>query len=421
MNDLHILINKYIQDPTNDQNNYDLARYYHNIGQTASAVSYYIRTAERTNTTLLQYECLLLAAKCFEQQGTRAFSVIGLLMHAVSLMPKRPEAYWALSKFYEIDKADGNWFRCYMMSSIALEVCDFDSPSISPDLDYKGKYCLLFQKALSAWWCGLCDNARDLFKDLLANYPLDTVHRTAVINNLQKMGGLTSTQGLIQYDKTKLDRLKFYFDGVDAIEKNYSESYQDMFVLSVLDGKRNGTYLEIGAGNTFYGNNTALLEQNYNWTGVALDIDEGFVLAHKKERRNPCLLKDATLIDYNKFLSGLNFPKEIDYLQIDCDPPEVTYNILLQIPFDSYKFAVITYEHDYYCDETKSYREKSRKYLESYGYVLLAGNIAPDEWRAYEDWYVHPDLVRQSVIEDMKQTYLDVVKAEDYMLRKKKI
>jgi hypothetical protein len=39
--------------------------------------------------------------------------------------------------------------------------------------------------------------------------------------------------------------------------------------------------------------------------------------------------------------------KKRDYLQLDCDPPSVTYDILTKIPFDEHKFAVITYEHDH--------------------------------------------------------------------------
>lgn len=416
MNDLIELINKYIADPVNAENNFALARYYHNIGQTASAVSYYIRTAERTDDVLLQYECLLLAAKCFEKQGTRAFSVTGLLMHAVSLMPRRPEAYFEISKFYEMEKTDGNWFRCYMMASIGVEVSDFNCEPLRTDINFKGKYCLLFQKALSAWWCGLCDQSRDLFRELLSNYVLDDHHRTAVFNNLQKMNGFQTNTGLTLYDKTKFNKLKIKFTDSDKIEKNYSESYQDMFVLTMLNGKKNGTYLEIGAGNTFYGNNTALLEQNYNWTGVALDIDERFVEAHKKERKNMCLLKDATIIDYDKFLNGLGFSNDIDYLQIDCDPPSITYQILLQIPFEKYKFAVVTYEHDFYCDETKSYQEKSKKYLESYGYVRVVNNIAPDDYRSYEDWWVHPDLVDKNIIDLMTNISDKTKKAEKYML-----
>jgi tetratricopeptide (TPR) repeat protein len=190
MTELHTLINSYINDPASAENNFALGQYYYNIGQTASAVSYFIRTAERTTDDLLKYECLILAAKCLEQQGTRAFSVQGMLMHAVSLLPKRPEAYYLMSKFYEWEKVDGNWFRCYMMTSIALNVCDFNVPPLRNNFGFPGKYGMLFQKALSSWWCGLCEDSKALFQDLLENYPLDENHKRVTINNIQYMNGL---------------------------------------------------------------------------------------------------------------------------------------------------------------------------------------------------------------------------------------
>lgn len=411
------LLEKFIHDPADAENNFALALYYNEIGQTASAVSYYIRTAERTDNDLLKYECLIKAARCFELQGTRSFSVKGLLQHAIALIPTRPEAYFFLSRLHEIEQKEGDWFLCYMLSSTGLGVCNFNSPKLRTDVGYPGKYGLLFEKAVSSWWCGLCEESRTLFKDLLINYELDNVHRTAVLNNL-KFFNEFNTKELTLFNKEKHNQLRLKFPNSDKIEKNFAESYQDIFVLTMLNGKRQGTYLEIGAANPFYGNNTALLEQNYEWTGVSLDIDQQFVDAFSRERRNPCLLKDATLIDYEKFLNGLNFPRNIDYLQLDCDPPDVTYKILLSIPFEKYKFAVITYEHDYYCDTSKSFREKSRKYLESFGYVMVVGDIAPNEWRNYEDWWIHPDLIDPTILKNMKITTTVTKKAEDYMLGK---
>ena len=190
MTDLNRLIKNFIEDPASPENNFALGQYYYDIGQTASAVSYFIRTAERTTDDLLKYECLILAAKSLERQGTRSFSVQGMLMHAVSLLPKRPEAYFLMSKFYEWEKADGNWFRCYMMTSIALNVCDFNSTPLRNDIGFPGKYGILFQKALSSWWCGLCEDSKLLFQDLLENYPLDASHKQIILNNLQYINGL---------------------------------------------------------------------------------------------------------------------------------------------------------------------------------------------------------------------------------------
>ena len=409
------LLNNYIQDSDNVKHNLQLALYYDSIGQTAAAISYYIRTAERTDDDLIKYQCLLCVAVCFDKQGMRAFSVKGMLQHAVALMPKRPEAYYLLSKFHEKEKKEGDWFLCYMLSSVGLSVCDFDLPKLTMQVNYPGKYGLLFEKAVSSWWCGLCEESKELFKELLINYDLDDSHRIAVISNLRYFNKF-NTKKITQFNHEKHNALNVKFLGSDKIEQNFSESYQDMFILTMLNGKKNGTYLEIGAGNPYYGNNTALLEKDFGWTGISIDVEQKFVEAFVKERKNLCVLKDATTINYDKFLSGLGIGKDIDYLQLDCDPPEVTYKILLTIPFEQYRFAVITYEHDYYCDESKSFREKSRKYLESFGYVMVVGDIAPDEWRNYEDWWIHPELIDQAVLEKMIFRNSDTKNAEKYML-----
>jgi tetratricopeptide (TPR) repeat protein len=412
------LLYNYVISPEDPENNFILARYYENIGQTATAISYYLRCAERSNDNILQYECLLRASICFDSQGTRGFTVKGLLQHAISILPKRPEAYYLLSRFYEKDEKDGHWIDSYMIASIGQEVCEYDQPPLRTHVDYPGYYAISYQKAVVSWWCGLCDESRDLFKHLHENYQLDEPYKTSVIENLKKLNAYEAPEPFAVYTKEKHSRLKNKFPCSPVIERNFSEAYQDMFVLSMLNGKRNGTYLEIGAGNSFYGNNTALLEQQFDWEGVALDVDENFVKAHNTERKNPCLMKDATTVDYQKFLSGLDFPNEIDYLQLDCDPPSVTYQILLSIPFDTYKFAVITYEHDYYCDESKSFQEKSRKYLESYGYVRVVNNISPDENRPYEDWWVHPDLIDSDILNQMMCIDDTTKKAENYFLNK---
>lgn len=408
------LLHNYIYDPENPEYNFALALYYHKIGQTASAVSYYLRTAERAEDDLLKYECLICGAMCFESQGTRNFTVKGLLLHALSLCPKRPEAYYLMSKFHENENKDGSWNECYTIASIGLEVSNLNPEPLRTSVDYPGEYALLFQKALSSWWCGLCKESRDLFLDLLDNYEMTEEFRQVAINNLKKMN--VEIKPFATYTKDKFDRLKVKFDGAENILENYSEAYQDMFVLTILNGKRNGTYLEIGAGNAFYGNNTALLEKDFDWKGIAFDICEEFVNAHNNERKNTCLLKNALTTNYELLLEGMDFPKNIDYLQLDCDPPEVTYKILLNMPFETHKFAVITYEHDYYCDETKSFQEKSRKYLESYGYVRVVNNISPDTNRPYEDWWVHPELVDHNIISQMMNISDETKKAENYIL-----
>jgi SAM-dependent methyltransferase len=415
--DVNSLLNAYVLSPNDPENNYLLAKYYHNIGQTASAVSYYIRTAERTEDHLLQYECLIQCARCFESQGTRKFTVKGFLQHAVALMPKRPEAYFYLSLFYESQhNNDGRWFDSYTTASIGTEVCEFENlEPLRSSVEFPGKYAVLFQKAHTAWWCGLQEESKNIFLDLYANYDMNEQFTNLTYNNLVYLNAFV-TKKIENYSEKNHKNLRIKFKNSEKIEKNYSESYQDMFVLAANNGKNFGKYVEIGAGNAHYGNNTYLLEKNFGWTGVSFDIQEDFVSAYNNERSNPCIHADATQVDYKKIFKDQKFNNTIDYLQIDCDPPEISYKALLQIPFDEYKFSVITFEHDAYANRQSNIRDLSREYLKSKGYVLVVDNIAPDNYRAYEDWYIHPDLVDESIIEHLKVVNGKTKKAENYML-----
>lgn len=184
---LNDLLISFIHNPNNSENNFLLALYYHSIGQTASALSYYLRTAERTDDKLFQYECLIKASMCFDEQGCRSSTVKGLLQHAVSILPKRPEAYYLLSRFYEKENDIKSWKDSYMIASIGEQVSDFNCKSLRTEINYPGKYGILFQKAVASWWCGLCDESRDIFNDLLNNYELDENHRQAILNNMKRL------------------------------------------------------------------------------------------------------------------------------------------------------------------------------------------------------------------------------------------
>jgi hypothetical protein len=237
-------------------------------------------------------------------------------------------------------------------------------------------------------------------------------YKKIVYNNLKFMSGYVEIP-FDAYDNTKYSKLRYKFPGAETIETNYSEAYQDMFVLTMLKGKREGTFIEVGAGRPFYGNNTALLEKQFGWRGISIDIDDRQVSV---ERKTPFLIKNALEIDYSKIIRELNLGPVVDYLQLDCDPPEITFEILKRIPFDEYKFKVITYEHDYYNTDKKELREESRRYLESKGYELVVNDIAPDEWRNYEDWYVYPDYIDRDILVIMKDRRDIVKKGEDYIL-----
>ena len=388
----------YAHDTENPQLNFDLALWYEKQGQTASAISYFLRAADRSDNLELSYECLLHMADCFDKQSNRSYTVRGLYQHASTILPKRPEAYYLLAKYQEWQT---QYAECYTTCCTALSLCDFNSSPLSTNIGYPGKFGIVFQKAISAYWWGKGDEARKILQDLKNNYELDEIHYKSVGNNLMQLAS-NVPEHQIKYDKSRYEKVKYKFDGLETIDQNYSQIFQDMFILAVLNGKKNGTYLEIGAQQPFYQSNTALLETKFEWKGVSIEIKEDLCKMFKEQRKNTILCQDATQVEYNKLLQKTFDTKVIDYLQVDIEPSKTTFEALLAIPFDEYKFAIVTYEHDHYVDMTNSYRCKSRKYMEMMGYELVVANVSGNDFCPFEDWWVHPDLVDQETIEKFK-------------------
>lgn len=177
---------------------------------------------------------------------------------------------------------------------------------------------------------------------------------------------------------------------------SYSQAKQDLFVLEQTKNKHNGLFLEIG-GNaaTSDGNNTYLLESQYNWNGISIELDSIYNYSWQT-RTAKYFNMNALDFDYEdelKKLCGEN-SNTIDYLSLDLDPPDITYECLMKIPFDKFNFSVITYEHDRYRVGDK-YRNWSRKYLLGLGYTLKVADVrcpGPDLYgnigSEFEDWYI---------------------------------
>jgi hypothetical protein len=205
------------------------------------------------------------------------------------------------------------------------------------------------------------------------------------------------------------ERVKVKFPGLREIRRNYSQCFQDLFVLTMLGGKREGIFFKIGCGDPEYGSNTKLLEE-LGWKGTSIDIDPAVTEKFHAARRSFVVTGDATRLDYDELIQ-----RDFDYLQIDCDPALQSLETLFRIPFEKRRFAVITFEHDGYASPL--IRERSRAYLRSLGYEMIAGDIAPDDYMPFEDWWVHPDLVDWDVIRRMQNLGEEIKRADLYMLR----
>jgi len=203
--------------------------------------------------------------------------------------------------------------------------------------------------------------------------------------------------------------------------KSHSEFRQDIFVLSELNFKQNGFFVEFGACDGIAGSNTWLLEKDFAWKGILAEpnkfyhpdlgkernsfVEHNCVWSHSHEKlifnevthplhnglstieifsesdRWGAIMRQGhhypldtiSLVD---LLEKYQAPREIDYLSIDTEGSE--YEILAHHDFDRFSFHIITCEHNF-----GPTRDKIYNLLSDRGYVRKLENIS-----GVDDWYV---------------------------------
>src|SRR5438132_687242 len=137
------------------------------------------------------------------------------------------------------------------------------------------------------------------------------------------------------------------------MSRTCSQASQDIFALIMLKHKKHGVFVEIGTNDPIYHNNTYVLEKDYGWSGLLIEYEANFASAYQQQRPNSkYIIDDARNINYREFLDNNKFPENIDYLQIDLDVNNrSTLDVLEKLEstvFNKYKFATVTFEHDFY-------------------------------------------------------------------------
>jgi hypothetical protein len=172
----------------------------------------------------------------------------------------------------------------------------------------------------------------------------------------------------------------------------------DQFALAVLKNKREGYYVELGSADPINGSTSYQLEHDYDWKGVSFELNEAHADRFNKIRTNPALCEDAIKFNYTKYFEENNFPKQIDYLQVDIDTgysagaralgnPASSLHGLIALPLNTYRFSVISFEHDALLNyRYNSIRDAQREILDSLGYALV-------QRHAHEDWWVDPEVI----------------------------
>jgi hypothetical protein len=229
--------------------------------------------------------------------------------------------------------------------------------------------------------------------------------------------------------------------GIDAdVLLNWSNSQagQDLFVICLMQGKRQGRWLELGAGMPKGCNNTYLLEKHFDWSGNSIElltptwsdsrkrwrifyknvkdcfngqhpsdwiddpedlqmlpqhIQDDFVNIHgyhtimADTSDHPNILLPEN--DWSIQRPNANFivadaarvdysklTGPYDYLQVDIDHAHDSLKCL-QSAVVNHEFAVVTFEHDYFrfTLENDYCRSESRKIMHDHGYMLLANDV----------------------------------------------
>jgi len=411
---------EYVSNIDVPKSNFDIAKEYFDAGHYASSLSFFLRSAELNQLKPLHYQdrnqtynALIYVALSLGNMGRRRASQKTAILNAIAYDCDRWEGYYFLSQWFEVEQ---DYTSCYTNAIIANSLYN----EILNSFDIH-RYQIEFQIAFSAWWVGKFKDSRDGFFRLANTYGMgmSETYRELVQNNITRLG---SGDRFLSYTKDKHESLVHKFEGSETIERNYSQTYQDLFVLLISNGKKEGLYLEIGSADPVYGSNTKLLESQFGWKGVGIEILQEEVDKHNAQRTNPVICKNALEVDYNQILATMTKGDSkvfIDYLQVDCEPPKVSFEILQMIPWDKYKFGVVTFEHDYYADLSKSIREASRRFMKSKGYILAVGNVSMNDDCPYEDWWVHPEYIKANRLMNIISVDSEVVNMEKFMFHNK--
>jgi hypothetical protein len=145
---------------------------------------------------------------------------------------------------------------------------------------------------------------------------------------------------------------------------------QDKFVIQLLQGKRGGYFVDVGARYWNRGSNSFSLEYYYDWKGLCVEPDEKFFTGLTINRtctvicNNPIDAHSGHSVFFNYEINGhhrkdtvgtdkhtvtlreifnrFELPSVMDYLSLDIEGYE--YNALLTVDLNQYTFLIISVE-----------------------------------------------------------------------------
>lgn len=210
---------------------------------------------------------------------------------------------------------------------------------------------------------------------------------------------------------------------LELLDESRAQFRQDLFVLSALNFKQDGFFVEFGATNGVKSSNTHLLEVQFGWTGILAEparswhadlrrnrksaIDTRCVWSRsgesvefvepemaglstirafaacddQAENRASGRIYEVETVSLDDLLEAWAAPERIDYLSIDTEGSE--YEILGAFDFSRRHISVITCEHNH---TTK--RDEVFRLLSSHGFHRVHEDVS-----GVDDWFIHRDVL----------------------------
>ena len=194
--------------------------------------------------------------------------------------------------------------------------------------------------------------------------------------------------------------LRKIFKSIFNKTSKYSQAGQDLFAIELFGDC--GTYVDIGAGEPVYLNNTYLLEVKKNWKGISIDYGDynlekmenlKKLWENCKERKNKIYWADALSFNYKNALEENNININIDFLSCDIDPQENTLLALKKIINDGVRPKYIAFETDYYREKI-NYSNLAHQYLKPFGYKIAVRNVYSNlkKNKIFETWFINKNI-----------------------------
>ena len=167
--------------------------------------------------------------------------------------------------------------------------------------------------------------------------------------------------------------------------KSYGQAHQDLAAAELF--KASGKYLEIGSGSPVRESNTYLLDTDFGWSGICVDVD------HWDYSCRSCHFARGDAVQWIPD----NIKGEVfDYISFDIDDATtLAVKVALE---NGVRFKFATVEHDKYrCGY--QHQNQQHQLLSAAGYVPMFIDL-PTKWddkMHFEDWWCHPDVCNRTL------------------------